>query len=130
MICNFQVLYHTVQKELDTVTPIIFDLDSLGESSEQLFIIGELDPSVCQLSKTDQRNYPNCLPKIKWLQENWEDHQCFAENSVNGSFCSSRFYLSHHEYHCPPLSENPNFAQFEVCNLCPNPYRVLAEYQC
>ena len=35
------------------------------------------------------------------MQSGWKTHQCYAENGVDGSFCSFAIYLSEVENYCP-----------------------------
>lgn len=51
------------------------------------------------------RDYPECLNKMKWIRKGWKTHQCYADNQIDGSECSFRYYLSQIENYCPPMEE-------------------------
>ncbi|CAO4362118.1 unnamed protein product [Caenorhabditis nigoni] len=50
-------------------------------------------------------DYPECLSKMQWIRNGWKTHQCYADNYIDGSECSFRYYLSQVENYCPPMTE-------------------------
>uniref|UniRef100_A0A0R3RJX4 alpha-1,6-mannosyl-glycoprotein 6-beta-N-acetylglucosaminyltransferase n=1 Tax=Elaeophora elaphi TaxID=1147741 RepID=A0A0R3RJX4_9BILA len=57
----------------------------------------------CDISEASASEYPNCREKMKWMEEGWRTHECYALYGVNGTFCSFRIYLSEVEKYCPVL---------------------------
>jgi len=49
----------------------------------------------------EDKNFPKCASKVKWMKAFWKTHPCYADNGVDGTTCSYLYYLSEIEKECP-----------------------------
>ncbi|PIC52311.1 hypothetical protein B9Z55_002468 [Caenorhabditis nigoni] len=63
------------------------------------------DSECSDFSSNVKIDYPECLSKMQWIRNGWKTHQCYADNYIDGSECSFRYYLSQVENYCPPMTE-------------------------
>ncbi|CAI2320725.1 unnamed protein product [Caenorhabditis sp. 36 PRJEB53466] len=83
-----------------------FRTDEVRESHEQkaAFDFRKFSEDEClAFPKNCEIDYPDCANKMNWIRSGWKTHKCYADNRVDGSECSFRFYLSHVERYCPPM---------------------------
>ncbi|KAF1771011.1 hypothetical protein GCK72_002835 [Caenorhabditis remanei] len=69
------------------------------------------------------RDYPECESKMRWIRNGWKTHHCYAENYVDGSECSFRYYLSQVESYCPLIEKNTH--KKSLAKISPSIRRLL-----
>lgn len=71
------------------------------------------------------KDYPECLNKMNWIKNGWKTHQCYADNHIDGSNCSFRYYLSQIENYCPVMEEESLQNRGGLAKMSPSIRRIL-----
>lgn len=97
LVCYFVGRGHSVSTQT-TTTAVQESTEGKGNSDEVVYD---------QITKMAYPGYPECAPRIKWMQENWNKTEETRKyyKGVDGSTESILEYLNEHGLYCPTLKD-------------------------